>query len=693
MKTISKIFLINSVCFLLSAISHVDIVCAQEKPPVVIPPVVEQQLENLTQANEDAITEDDAYLQEMQHFLKEPLNLNYADEGLLQQIRLLTPLQISNLLSYRKIFGNFIDIYELQAIPGWDIFLIKRILPYITVSEKIILFNSLSSRFHNGDQTLLVRSTQVLEKSAGYLKDSGSHYDGSPQKLLVRYKYKFKNSMQFGFTAEKDAGESFFKNAQKQGFDFYSAHFFIRNLGVIKSLAIGDFSINLGQGLTQWQSLSFGKGAEILNIKRQSDVLRPYNSAGEILFNRGVGITLQKNKWEGTMFASYRKIDANIEMDSVDDEEHISSFNISGYHRTATELENKNAQKQFTLGGNANYSTEKIHVGFNAVHYQFDKAIQKRDLLYNKYALTGKRAGNYSVDYSYTFKNLHFFGEAAVDERLYKAFVNGLAISPQSSVDMSFLYRKISPGYQSLNGNAFTENTYPNNESGFYTGITIRPTNFIRVDAYADFYRFPWLKFRTDGPSTGNDYMFQLTYKPNKEVEIYSRYKVENKAINYNPLEEVMNPLVNKPKQGWRTQMNFKLDKTITLRSRVELNWFDKRGEEAGTGFLTYVDFLYKPLLKPFSGNIRFCYFETDGYNSRMYAFENDVLYSYSIPVFFDKGYRYYLNVNYDISKKLTAWFRFAQTIYADKNVIGSALDEIKGNRKSEVKLQLIYSF
>jgi hypothetical protein len=57
----------------------------------------------------------------MQHFLKEPINLNYADAGLLEQLNLLSPVQISNLLSYRKLLGNFISIYELQAIPAWNL--------------------------------------------------------------------------------------------------------------------------------------------------------------------------------------------------------------------------------------------------------------------------------------------------------------------------------------------------------------------------------------------------------------------------------------------------------------------------------------------------------------------------------------------------------------------------------------------
>jgi hypothetical protein len=126
------------------------------------------------------------------------------------------------------------------------------------------------------------------------------------------------------------------------------------------------------------------------------------------------------------------------------------------------------------------------------------------------------------------------------------------------------------------------------------------------------------------------------------------------------------------------------------MRSRVELLWYDAKGNASENGFLFFNDFIYKPLLKPYSANVRLQYFETDGYNSRLYAYENDVLYSFSIPVFYDKGYRYYVNVNYDLSNKIAFWLRWAQTIYPDKKIIGSSLDQINSNRKTEGKFQIL---
>jgi len=79
----------------------------------------------------------------------------------------------------------------------------------------------------------------VLEKSTGFEKTStGTKYLGSPPKLFFRYRYQDKNLLQYGIVGDKDAGEQFFKGAQKYGFDFYSFHFFARKMGSVQALAL-----------------------------------------------------------------------------------------------------------------------------------------------------------------------------------------------------------------------------------------------------------------------------------------------------------------------------------------------------------------------------------------------------------------------------------------------------------------------
>lgn len=665
-----------------------------------IPPTTEQQIENLTDVDQ-AETEDDSYLQQLEQFRKNPVNLNTADEADLKELRIITDLQIQNFISYRRFFGKLLDIYELQAVPSWDVVTIRKLLPFITVSSPVSIKEDFSRRIRDGDHSLLLRVSQVIETSKGFDKTTtGAKYLGSPQRLFFRHRYTYKNLLQWGVVGDKDAGEQFIKGAQNKGFDFYSFHLFARTIGSIQALAIGDFTVNMGQGLIQWQSLAFKKSSDVMGIKRQSTVLRPYNSAGEFNFHRGAGITIKRGSIEATLFGSIRKLNANFIVDTVNNVDFISSFLTSGYNRTTSELADRNSLQQTAFGGNIKYrgslpgrQAGRWHVGINSIYYKFSVPVNKSDDPYNIYALSGDHWYNFSADYSYTYRNIHFFGEAAADKNLRKAFINGLLVSVDPRVDISLVHRQIEKEYQAINANAFTENTSPSNENGLYAGITIRPTAAWRLDAYADIYRFPWLKYLVDAPSYGKDFLTQLTYIPNKQTEIYLRYRSETKQANQSDNTTVTNYLVQLPKQNLRMQVSYKISTAITLRNRGELVWYDNKGGNSEKGFLSFFDFIYKPLLKPYSAVLRLQYFETDGYNSRLYAFENDVLYSYSIPVFYDKGYRYYVTLNYDITKQLSIWLRWAQIIYPEKNLIASGLDEISDNKKSELKFQARYIF
>ncbi|MFC0771820.1 hypothetical protein [Terrimonas alba] len=678
----------KKVCVILVAFHFSLFTCLAQD----IPPSAEQQLENLADA-EQTEPEDDSYLQQLEHFRKNPLNLNDAGMIDLRDLRILTDLQIDNLLSYRRVFGRFVNIYELQAIPTWDINTIRKLLPFVTVTSIVPFKDDVKDRFKNGKNSFLFRYSQTMEKAKGFDEaGTGTKYQGDRSRLFVRYRYNYKNLLQYGIVGDKDAGEQFFRGSQNKGFDFYSIHLFARKIGIIQSLALGDFTVNMGQGLIQWQSLAFKKSVDVMGVKRQSAVLRPYSSAGEFNFQRGAGVTIRKNNVEATVFASMRKLSANFVNDTVGFGNYISSFQMSGYHRTEAEVADKNSVRQTSFGGNLKYIGNRWHIGVNAVRYQFSLPLQKRDEPYNLYAINGDNWSNVSIDYSYTWHNIHFFGEAAVDKNFHKAFLNGALISVDSRVDLSLVHRLIAKDYQAVNANAFTENVYPTNENGLYMGITIRPSSAWRLDAYADLYKFPWLKYLVDASSSGKDFLAQITYTPNKQLEIYSRFRNETRQLNQPDNSTVTNFLVSIPKKNWRTQMSFKLNPSFALRSRVEVIWYNqKSGKERG--FLTFLDAIYRPMMKPFSGIIRLQYFETDSYNARLYAYENDVLYSYSIPVFYDKGYRYYLALSHDLTKKLSFWLRFAQTIYPDKESIGTGLDEISGNRKTEIKVQARYLF
>src|SRR5690606_16535788 len=117
-------------------------------------------------------------------------------------------------------------------------------------------------------------------------------YLGSPYKLYSRYRFRYRHQISLGVTMEKDEGEEFFQGSQPQGFDFYSAHFFLRDMGRLKALALGDYQAQFGQGLVFWNGLGFGgKSSFTMNVKRNATGLMPYTSVNENLFMRGAAAT------------------------------------------------------------------------------------------------------------------------------------------------------------------------------------------------------------------------------------------------------------------------------------------------------------------------------------------------------------------------------------------------------------------
>jgi hypothetical protein len=286
------------------------------------------------------------------------------------------------------------------------------------------------------------------------------------------------------------------------------------------------------------------------------------------------------------------------------------------------------------------------------------------------------------------------FGEAALDKNNSKAFVSGVLVSLAARVDASVVYRNIEKRYQTLYGNAFTESTFPTNEKGLFAGLSIKPSSVIKIDAYVDMFSFPWLRYRVDAPTKGTEYLLQISYRPSKLVEAYTRYRNENKAINITGLNLATRQPFLRPRQNWRTQISYKAGRQFTLRHRVEIVWYDPNEKDRSQqGFLTYMDVGYHPARTNLSLNTRLQYFETDGFDSRLYAYESDVLYSYSIPQFIGKGLRYYFILNYDVSKKMQVWLRWAQTIYKGQTSVGNGLDQIAGNRRSELKFQVLCNF
>ncbi|WP_316803419.1 helix-hairpin-helix domain-containing protein [Pedobacter nototheniae] len=657
---------------------------AQNNEQTVIHDIIESVAEDLP---------DDYDLTELTEILsklkKHPVNLNKTNPDELKAFIFLSPLQISNFFEYLKENGNLADVLELQAIDGFDVKTVQNLLPFVTLTgntefEKLTFKNIAKL----GENDLITRFAQTLEKQKGFTDLPGSSYLGSPEKFQLRYRYTYSAIASAAITLEKDAGEKFMSTPT----DFFSGGIALFKLGRIKKVVLGDYTLQFGQGLTLWSGFAFGKGPDVTSVAKKDLGLRPYTSTNEYSFFRGISATINVYKnIDVTPFVSFRKLDARQDFD-LNGNLVQSTINQTGLHRTPSEITNRNILGQQIYGAVLQYNKSELSIGFIGYQSKYSNSFITQNVVYDHFSFTGNSLTNLGLHYNYTYKNFYFFGEAGKSLNSGIAYINGALISLSSITSAAIVYRNYSKSYHNFFNQPMAESGEANNEKGVYAGLNIIPDKRWAFSFYGDYFQFPWLKYRINAPSKGYELLAQAIYTPSKTLKVLARFKTENKQQNTD-LDVPINFLEEVKKEAYRLEVNWRLNRRISFQHHAEVSQYKKGHIPREFGYLIYQDVNYAPPFSKISGNFRLAYFNTPSYNSRIYVYEDDVLYSFAFGMYSGKGYRTYFNIKYDVGKKINFWLRYALFYYKNVESIGSYLDEIEGNKKSEIKIQIRYQF
>jgi hypothetical protein len=232
----------------------------------------------------------------------------------------------------------------------------------------------------------------------------------------------------------------------------------------------------------------------------------------------------------------------------------------------------------------------------------------------------------------------------------------------------------------------------PSNERGMYASVQAQLTKKVSLNAYTDGVQFPWLRYQVTGPSSFSDNLIQINYKPDKKHEFYVRMRIRRTSVDRIVLNRIDFP-VDKLSQQIRLNFIFSPTESLKLHSRLEFVKTNKEGLPNETGYLVFQDVIWKKMNVPFSVTLRYALFQTDTWSARLYAYENDVLYSYSIPAYYGKGARIYGIFKFDIRRNIDLWIRVAQWTYTDRYEISSGDSAIEGFRKTDCTMQLRMQF
>lgn len=641
----------------------------------------EDLLENSSQD-----TEDSQLLDELTRLQEHPLDLNAVSSEELQVIPGVTPFIAQSIVNYRERIGRFSSVAVLSAVDGMTRKLYSHLRKYVCVdgSTQRIGF------------TMRSRAIRDLQERKGFQDGT---YSNSPFKSYNRFVAEYSAKVEAGLLFEKDAGEQRLN-------DFTAGYVELKDLAFVSEAVLGDYILEVGQGIALWRSNGFSKGSEVVYpVKKIGRTVQPYLSSDENKFLRGGAATVRFSEFEATAFYSNNRLDA-----SFDTLGGIKSFDISGLHRTQSELDRQDAAREILFGGRIGFHKANIRqLGLTYYVSSFDKDVAAGRL----FQFQGRDNNMLSLDYDVNFKNVNVFGEWA---RSYTGAVGGITgvlvrFDPvhgssldgangdpgRTIVDMALVVRNYPKDFISLHGFGFGENNGDTqNEFGIYTGVKIRATQFVEISAYYDQFKFPWQTYFNPLPTSGNDALVQTVFTIQRGLEVTIRYKNESKEDVQGTLDDLgreVKRLTDRTQQNFRVGVSFDVSERVRLRGRAELVdvQYDLYGQN-GKGYLLYQDVRVNPT-ESLTLDGRLVFFDTDSYDTRLYEYESDIRGVSYNPGLYGKGRRLYLVAHYKVLGFLELSAKYAQTFLDGVKVVGSGEDTIRGDIASRISLQMEFKW
>ena len=683
----------------------------------------EDVLENLS---DDEISGDPTALLELLEDLREsPLDINRATAAELGQIPALSPVVAAAIVRYREAEGPFGSIPQLQLVEGVDVSTYLAARPYLAIGPELPAIAPEPSPYpaiptftevrQGARIDFLQRVQRRLDLGAGYdaLPSDGddvpppTRYLGSPERIYTRLRATYRRTLSANVTLEKDPGErfAFDPDVGSYGYDFASFHLAALDIGRIDALVVGDYVAEFGQGLALWRAAGFGKGREAVRpLVKRGRGIRPYGSTDENQFFRGAAATVAVTPaLYVTAFGSRRTLDASFnDADTTDVEIPITDATVAGLaadglHRTPTELARKDALGQTLFGGAVEARLGRATVGVVGYNARFDDPLAPGDRPYERFDFAGDEVTTASAYASALLGAFHLFGEVAQTDGVF-AGVGGAGVG-LDRFDAVVLARHYPRDFVSLHGYAFGErNGRGQNETGLYLGIGLRPTPRWTVAGYFDQYRFPWVRFALPRPATGHEALLYIEHRPRRWLSLYVQGRTETRETGADfaaPTGAVLSGLVPETRQSLRVQGAYEASRSLRFRTRIEGARYRQSDGPVDTGVLLFQDVRWQAA-RALRLDARLTFFDTEGFDARLYQFENDLLGVFANTLLYGRGTRAYVLLTFKPGGRfegLDLRLKLAQTRFEDRRTISGGLNEIDGNRVRDLGLQVRYRF
>lgn len=580
-------------------------------------------------------------------------NLNELNEQDCQQFFFLSDFEKQSLLYYVEHNKPLFSVYELQNVLGLPIEKAS-LLAMFCVVLPVSGHRTLSDLMERGKHTLSMNLSLSNISNREYKELYG--YVGSAVKEVFRYRFQSENSLYAGFTMKKDKGE---RLSFPEGYDSKSAYVQLKPRGYVSNVVLGDYEVRIGQGLIFSQGGYFSSSVEPSG-GMQSYVLSKHSSASEYTFLRGGGVTMNLGRFQVTPFLSFRKLDGKIKME----DEFPFTIHSTGYHRTLAECAAKQQISYRVFGTNLHLDWDRLRINTAVLQQIFSS-----DTICAKIQ-------NASMSYSYRKRHLKLFGELAFDAHYGFATIQGLYCAMADEVVVSSHVRYFQPEYQSFMSYSMGRQSSVKNEMGWRTSVRLGVTSHITLYVDNDLYTIPCEHGTIKTPTRGDVFRFKFLYKRSDWFTAYYQYTLTSKTEKLEVGYEM------EKKHRHTLHVSYMPCTRIQLASAMQVH-----SQDGKTGFLFYEDCVWKPS-QLLSFSLRFAQFDAS-YEQRLYAWENDVSYTFSSLQFMYAGTYWSLLAKWKISRHWIFQAKIMQTRYTDSYELPDSYDLYGNSRKLMCNLML----
>ena len=626
-------------------------------------------------------TYDEDVMEQLAVLASTPINLNQTTREELEALPFLTAMQVEQIVEYAYRYAPIRSIGELKMITSldWHTRQLLEHFVYVGPERPRRVWPQLGDVAKHGRHTFMLSGKLPLYTRKGDRSTDTTGYRGYKYRHDIRYQFNYYGRIKFGLTAAQDAGEPFFSDKNRIGYDYYSYYFQLRRMGRLEALNLGMYRVQMGMGLVMNTTFSLGKLATLQSLGRTTHMLTAHASRSQSDYLQGAAATIRVgSRWKLTAFASCRPLDATLNSDGT-----ARTLLRDGYHRTLTELRKKNNTYETDAGGSIGYWKGTFHVSLNTVFTHLNRPLIPQQASYRHYAASGSDFTNVSLDYGYNTARWGVAGETAASQQGAIATVNTVNWRTTESLTLMLLHRYYDKRYTALHAHSFAEGGSVQNEHGAYLGARWQPSQAWFLQGYVDYAHFSWPRYLVSNTSDAFDALLSAHYdRQPLSVEAYYRLRIRQRDNSQ------LKQLENRPEHRLRLRAIASPSSQLSLQTQADAVriWTDGKWEQ-GVMLTQHATWQWRWL----KADAHVGWFRTDSYDARLYQYERSLQYDFSFPPYYGHGLRHSLMLQASVGGRFVAVAKYGTTNYFDRSTIGSGLQQIDHSSTTDILIQLRY--